>query len=171
MIVGQRNSDLTEGIIWKALIIFTVPILVGNFFQHLYTTADAVIIGRFTGKEGLAAIDSVFSLLKLPVNLFSGLSAGSSILISQLYGAKKYGELSKTIHTALMLTPTTGMPLSVKSMREAERAASLDLNWFVEKKIADEIRTSGRIKERNNFLLSVEIKKEGKIKLNLNTGL
>lgn len=55
-----------------------------------------------------------------------------------------------------------GMPLSVKSMREAERAASLDLNWFVEKKIADEIRTSGRIKERNNFLLSVEIKKEGK---------
>ena len=56
-----------------------------------------------------------------------------------------------------------GMPLSVKNMREAERAASLDLNWFVEKKIADEIKTSGRIKERNNFLLSVEIKKEGKI--------
>ena len=89
MIAGQRNSDLTEGIIWKALIIFTVPILVGNFFQHLYTTADAVIVGRFTGKEGLAAIDSIFSLLRLPVNLFSGLSAGSSILISQLYGAKK----------------------------------------------------------------------------------
>jgi len=113
MIAGQRNSDLTEGIIWKTLIIFTVPILVGNFFQHLYTTADAVIIGRFTGKEGLAAIDSVFSLLKLPVNLFSGLSAGSSILISQLYGAKKYGELSKTIHTALMLTLITGALLSV----------------------------------------------------------
>lgn len=55
-----------------------------------------------------------------------------------------------------------GMPLSVKSMREAERAASLDLNWFIEKKIADEIKTSGRIKERNNFLLSIEIKKEGK---------
>lgn len=55
-----------------------------------------------------------------------------------------------------------GMPLSVKNMREAERAASLDLNWFIEKKIADEIKTSGRIKERNNFLLSVEIKKEGK---------
>lgn len=55
-----------------------------------------------------------------------------------------------------------GMPLSVKNMREAERAASLDLNWFIEKKIADEIKASGRIKERNNFLLSVEIKKEGK---------
>ena len=100
MTPAQRNSNLTEGIIWKALIVFTLPILVGNFFQHLYTTADAVIVGRFTGKEGLAAIDSIFSLLKLPVNLFSGLSAGSSIIISQLYGAKKYTELSKTMHTA-----------------------------------------------------------------------
>ena len=113
MIAEQRKRELTEGVIWKILLVFTLPILAGNFFQHLYTTADAVIIGRFTGKEGLAAIDSVFSLLKLPVNLFSGLSAGSSILISQLYGAKKYGELSKTIHTALMLTLITGALLSV----------------------------------------------------------
>ena len=112
MITGQRNSNLTEGMIWKTLVVFTLPILAGNFFQHLYTTADAVIVGRFTGKEGLAAIDSVFSLLKLPVNLFSGLSAGSSILISQLYGAKKYTELSKTMHTALMLTFIIGMVLS-----------------------------------------------------------
>lgn len=94
------------------LIAFTLPILVGNFFQHLYTTADAVIVGHFAGKEGLAAIDSIFSLLKLPINLFSGLSAGSSILISQLYGAKKYGELSKTIHTALVLTAFFGILLS-----------------------------------------------------------
>ena len=103
MIAGQRNSDLTEGIIWKTLIIFTVPILVGNFFQHLYTTADAVIVGRFTGKEGLAAIDSIFSLLRLPVNLFSGLSAGSSILISQLYGAKKYGRIKKITCAGLVM--------------------------------------------------------------------
>ena len=112
MTPAQRNSNLTEGIIWKALIVFTIPILVGNFFQHLYTTADAVIVGRFTGKEGLAAIDSIFSLLKLPVNLFSGLSAGSSIIISQLYGAKKYTELSKTMHTALVLTFIFGTLLS-----------------------------------------------------------
>lgn len=104
MITGQRNSDLTEGIIWKALIVFTLPILAGNFFQHLYATADAVIVGRFTGKEGLAAIDSVFSLLKLPVNLFSGLSAGSSILISQLYGAKKYERVYAGVRTGLLMS-------------------------------------------------------------------
>ena len=55
-----------------------------------------------------------------------------------------------------------GMPFSIKNIRAAENAARLDLNWFIEKKIADEIKTSGRIKERNSFLLSVEIKKEGK---------
>lgn len=104
MITGQRNSDLTEGIIWKVLVVFTLPILAGNFFQHLYTTADAVIVGRFTGKEGLAAIDSVFSLLKLPVNLFSGLSAGSSILISQLYGAKKYERVYAGVRTGLLMS-------------------------------------------------------------------
>jgi len=103
MIGKQRKSELTEGVIWKTLLVFILPILAGNFFQHLYTTADAVIIGRFTGKEGLAAIDSVFSLLKLPINLFSGLSAGSSILISQLYGAKKYDRVNTGIHTGLLM--------------------------------------------------------------------
>lgn len=63
-----------------------------------------MIVGRFTGKEGLAAIDSVFSLLKLPVNLFSGLSAGSSILISQLYGAKKYERVHAGVHTGLLMS-------------------------------------------------------------------
>lgn len=85
----KKELDLTEGTIWKTLIIFTLPILAGNFFQHLYAAADAVIVGKFTGKEGLAAIDSVSSLLKLPISFFSGLSAGATIIISQLFGAKK----------------------------------------------------------------------------------
>ncbi|MEL3913695.1 MATE family efflux transporter [Treponema pedis] len=109
----KENLNLTEGVIWKTLIIFTLPILAGNFFQHLYTAADAVIVGKFTGKEGLAAIDSVLSLLKLPVNLFSGLSAGTSILVSQLFGAKKYKELLNTLHCSTALTLILGAVLSV----------------------------------------------------------
>ena len=100
----KKNLDLTEGTIWKTLIIFTLPILAGNFFQHLYTATDAVIVGKFTGKEGLAAIDSVFSLLKLPISLFGGLSAGAAIIISQLFGAKKTKELFYSIHTSIGLT-------------------------------------------------------------------
>ena len=109
----KKDLDLTEGIIWKTLIIFTLPILAGNFFQHLYTAADAVIVGKFTGKEGLAAIDSVLSLLKLPINLFSGLSAGATIIISQLFGAKKIKELFTAIHTSIGLTLIAGISLSI----------------------------------------------------------
>ncbi|UTC74242.1 MATE family efflux transporter [Treponema sp. OMZ 792] len=111
--MNKKNLDLTEGVIWKTLIIFTLPILAGNFFQHLYTAADAVIVGKFTGKEGLAAIDSVFSLLKLPINLFGGLSAGAAIIISQLFGAKKTNELFDAIHTSIGLTLILGISLSI----------------------------------------------------------
>ena len=109
----KQNLNLTEGVIWKTLILFTLPILAGNFFQHLYTTADALIIGKFTGKDGLAAIDSIYSLLKLPLNFFTGLSIGASILVSQLFGGKKQAELSDTLHTAIALTCTAGIFLSV----------------------------------------------------------
>ena len=109
----KKELDLTEGTIWKTLIIFTLPILAGNFFQHLYAAADAVIVGKFTGKEGLAAIDSVSSLLKLPISLFSGLSAGATIIISQLFGAKKSNELFAAIHTSIGLTLIAGICLSI----------------------------------------------------------
>lgn len=109
----KKELDLTEGTIWKTLIIFTLPILAGNFFQHLYAAADAVIVGKFTGKEGLAAIDSVSSLLKLPISLFSGLSAGATIIISQLFGAKKSNELFAAIHTSIGLTLIAGVGLSI----------------------------------------------------------
>lgn len=109
----KKELDLTEGTIWKTLIIFTLPILAGNFFQHLYAAADAVIVGKFTGKEGLAAIDSVSSLLKLPISLFSGLSAGATIIISQLFGAKKSNELFAAIHTSIGLTIIAGVGLSI----------------------------------------------------------
>lgn len=109
----KKELDLTEGTIWKTLIIFTLPILAGNFFQHLYAAADAVIVGKFTGKEGLAAINSVSSLLKLPISLFSGLSAGATIIISQLFGAKKSNELFAAIHTSIGLTLIAGVGLSI----------------------------------------------------------
>ena len=112
LLYKKDRIDLTEGIIWKTLLMFTLPIVAGNFFQHLYTTADAIIIGKFTGKAGLAAIDSVYSLLKLPINIFGGLSAGAAILVSQLFGAKQGNDLFRTIHTALGLTLIIGTALS-----------------------------------------------------------
>lgn len=98
----RKALDLTTGTIWKALLLYFLPILAGALFQQLYATADAVILGKFAGKEGLAAIDSIYNLLKLPVNFFSGLSAGAAIIISQCFGEKERNSISKAVHTAVL---------------------------------------------------------------------
>ena len=63
-----QKYNLTEGKAWKIILQFAMPIFLGTLFQSLYTTADAVIIGKFAGKEALAAIESVFTLTKMPIN-------------------------------------------------------------------------------------------------------
>ncbi len=110
---AQKRFDLTEGSIWRKMICFALPILVGSLLQQLYTTVDAVIIGQFAGKNALAAIDSVYSLIKLPVNFFTGLSSGATIIISQYYGAKERERVSDTSHTALLFAFFGGLALSV----------------------------------------------------------
>ena len=93
---GQKKGiDLTQGMVAQQLFLFFLPILAGSILQQMYTTLDAVIIGQFAGKTGLAAIDSVYNLLKLPVNFFVGLSTGATIIISQYFGAKQEQDLSK----------------------------------------------------------------------------
>ena len=79
-----RKEGITEGVIWKQILIFFVPILVGTFFQQLYNTVDAVIVGRFAGKEALSSVGgSSGQLLNLVVGFFTGLSAGATVIISQ----------------------------------------------------------------------------------------
>ena len=66
MLLKQRSYDLTEGPVRKMLVLFVLPIIAGSLFQQLYTTADAAIVGRFAGKQALAAIDAVYNLIRLP---------------------------------------------------------------------------------------------------------
>ncbi len=109
----RENIDLTKGIIWKVMIRFALPIFLGAFFQSLYTMTDAVIVGRFAGKEGLAAIEAVLALTRLPLNFFVGLSSGASIIISQYYGAKKLDKVSSASHNAMLFAVSAGLLLSV----------------------------------------------------------
>ena len=109
----SRALDFTEGIIWKKLLIFVIPILIGNMFQQLYMTVDAIVVGQFTGKVGLAAIDAVGSLIRLPTNFFVGLSTGATIIISQYFGKKDKIELSKAVHTAIAFSFVAGIFLSI----------------------------------------------------------
>ena len=108
----SRQLDLTQGVIWKRLLIFFMPILAGALFQQLYVTLDAFVVGQFAGKQGLAAIDSIWSLLKLPLNFMNGIATGATILISQLYGAKDQKMLSKTAHVAIALAAVGGLLFS-----------------------------------------------------------
>lgn len=109
---SAQNIDFTEGAIGKKLFLFVLPILAGNILQQLYTTADAVIIGKHTGKIGLAAIDSVHALLRLPVLFFTGFATGAAVIISQYYGAKENGKLAQTIQTSLLFALAGGLVLS-----------------------------------------------------------
>ncbi len=107
--VQRPANAITEGVIWKQLLSFFFPILLGTFFQQLYNTADAIVVGKFVGKEALAAVGgATATLANLLVGFFVGLSSGATVIISQFYGARRFDEVSRTVHTAAALTLTGG---------------------------------------------------------------
>ncbi|MCD8083665.1 MAG: MATE family efflux transporter [Clostridiales bacterium] len=110
MDTASRPNRITEGVIWQQLLIFFFPVLLGNFFQQLYNTADAMIVGRFIGKEALAAVGgSAGMLTQLIVGFFVGLSAGAGVVISQHYGAKQEDMVEAAVHTAVAFSLLSGL--------------------------------------------------------------
>lgn len=104
-----QSNPITEGVIWKQLLLFFFPILFGTFIQQLYNTADAMIVGRFVGKEALSAVGGSTGMLTLMiVEFFVGLSSGSSVLVSQYYGAKKPDMVSLAVHTSIAFSILIG---------------------------------------------------------------
>lgn len=107
---GKKGNAITEGVIWKQLLLFFFPILFGTFIQQLYNTADAIIVGQFVGKEALSAVGgSTGMLTSLIVGFFVGLSSGASVLVSQYYGAKRPEEVSLAVHTSVAFSIGIGL--------------------------------------------------------------
>ena len=105
----EQKNQITEGVIWKQLLIFFFPIVIGTFFQQVYNTADSIVVGRFVGKEALAAVSgSVNQIVTLIVEVFVGLTSGASVIIAQFYGAKDHKNLNRTLHTAYAFAIVTG---------------------------------------------------------------
>lgn len=103
-------NQITEGVIWKQLLFFFFPIMLGTLFQQLYNTADAVVVGRFVGTQALAAVGgSTGQMVNLLVNFFVGLASGATVIIARYYGAKKEKELNDTLHTAAALSVAGGL--------------------------------------------------------------
>lgn len=97
----QNINQITEGIIWRQLLLFFFPIVFGTFFQQLYNTIDTVIVGQFVGKAALASVGgSATQLLNLVVGFFTGLSSGASVVIAQFFGAKDERSVKESLHTA-----------------------------------------------------------------------
>ncbi|WP_338968815.1 MATE family efflux transporter [Fusobacterium nucleatum] len=115
MDVSLKNNNLTKGKIWKVMLKFVLPIFLGTLFQSLYNTIDVIIVGKFAGKEAVAAIESVLNFQRLPITFFVGLSSGATIIISQYFGANKKEDVSKASHTAILFAMLGGLLLSILS--------------------------------------------------------
>ncbi len=96
--------DMTEGSPWKKIVLFAVPMLVGNIAQQLYNTVDSVVVGNYVGDNALAAVGSAGPILNLLIVLFVGISVGAGIMVSQYFGAKERERLSITIGNCITLT-------------------------------------------------------------------
>ncbi len=110
----KQDNGITEGVIWKQLLMFFFPILIGIFFQQLYNTVDTVIVGRFVGKEALSSVGGSSSqIINLVIGFFTGISTGASVLVAQYYGAKDENGVYQTLHTSYAFAILGGLVFGV----------------------------------------------------------
>ena len=103
---------MTQGCIWKELLFFSIPLLLGNLFQQLYNAVDSIIVGNYVGDQALAAVGSSSPVINLLVSFFMGLSVGAGVVISRSFGARNHQELENSIHTSLAFTFSAGIVMS-----------------------------------------------------------
>lgn len=106
-------TDMTVGAPWKSIVLFSVPMLIGNIAQQLYNTVDSIVVGHYVGDNALAAVGSAGPLMNMLLVLFVGISSGIGIMVSQYFGAKSREDLSNTIGTGITLTAIVSLILMV----------------------------------------------------------
>ena len=104
---------MTEGVIWKEILLFSIPLLLGNLFQQLYNAVDSVVVGNYIGAQALAAVGSSAPVINLLVSFFMGLAVWAGVIISRYFGARKKEELHIAVHTSLALTFAAGLVMTL----------------------------------------------------------
>ena len=112
----KQQTSLLQGSIWKGMTAFAVPILLGQIFQQLYNTADALIFGRYLSDSEYAAVTSTGSLVFLLVGFFGGIAFGAGVVIARYFGAKDDTRLSISVHTTVLFGIAAGVFLTVFGM-------------------------------------------------------
>lgn len=120
-----KENRITEGVIWKQLLLFFFPILIGTFFQQLYNTVDTIIVGQYVGTEALAAVGTTSTLINLLVGFFVGLSSGATVIISQYFGGGDWKNLSRAVHTSIALALAGGGIIMVLGLLTARPSLGL----------------------------------------------
>lgn len=109
----KKQTIMTEGSIWRSIVSFSIPLILGNLFQQLYNTVDSIIVGNYIGSEALAAVGASGSVISLLIGFCIGASAGAGVVISQFYGAGNREGVRKAVHTTLAIAIGAGVILTV----------------------------------------------------------
>ncbi len=109
----QKNKNICEGPILKAIILYTIPIIFTGVLQLLFNAADLIIVGRYRGSTAVAAVGTTSAIINLIINLFVGLSVGISVSVAQGLGAKHDDDVHKTVHTAIPSAILSGIILTI----------------------------------------------------------
>ena len=110
---STRSQNMTEGSIPRLLIMFAIPLLLGNIFQQFYNMVDSWVVGNYVSNEAFSAVGTVGPIINMLIGFFMGLSSGASVVIAQYFGAGKEEEVKKTVHTAVMMTIVLAVLITV----------------------------------------------------------
>ena len=120
------TKDMTTGKPLAIILLFSIPVLLGNLFQQLYNMVDTVIVGRYLGEEALAAVGSTGSLMFLVLGFANGMAQGFGVMVSHAFGAKDFRLLKHYTALSLVLTAVISAVLTVPTVA----ASRLLLAWM-----------------------------------------
>lgn len=109
----ETNMDMVHGPLLKNIFIFAVPLMLTSLLQMLFNAADTIVVGKFAGDLSLGAVGACGSIIFLLTSLFNGIASGSNVVIAQLLGKQDYDEVSKAVHTSMLLAIISGVVLTV----------------------------------------------------------
>lgn len=112
----SHSTLMTEGSIWKHILFFSIPLILGNMLQQLYNTVDSIVVGNFLGSEALAAVGSSSSLIMLLISFSMGAAAGAGAIVSQFIGAQNKKGIHESVHTALAIALILGVVLTAAGL-------------------------------------------------------
>ena len=109
----QYQIDMCSGSLWDKILLFALPLMLSSMLQLLFNAADVVVVGRYAGKEALAAVGSNTSLINLMINLFVGLSVGTNVVVARDLGAGRHDNVSRSVHTSVTLALVSGVAMMI----------------------------------------------------------